>query len=191
MRRGFFVNSQVSLWPRLWRLFVRICRTVFNASPPPIGRAVMGFIEQRRSGARKADPERRDFLTRLLEEEAAGKPTDVFAPLSINVAAGSDTTGVSLSGAVYYLMRNPEKLQKLRREVDEAFAQGAGGDSLGFTQAQRMPYLQATVKEALRIHSAVGTTLPRVVPAGGAHLAGEWFPGGVSIPRVDVVEWVC
>lgn len=43
-----------------------------------------------------------------------------------------------------------------------------------------MSYLQAVIKEALRMHPAVGTILARTVPEGGAHLAGCYFPAGVS-----------
>jgi cytochrome P450 len=33
-----------------------------------------------------------------------------------------------------------------------------------------MPYLQAVMKEALRMHPATGLPLERVVPAGGASI---------------------
>lgn len=46
-------------------------------------------------------------------------------------------------------------------------------------QAAEMPYLLATVKEALRIHPAVSYPLPRIVPPGGVHLAGRYFEAGV------------
>ena len=43
-----------------------------------------------------------------------------------------------------------------------------------------MPYLQACIKEGLRMHPATGLPLARVVPAGGATIAGTFFPEGVS-----------
>jgi hypothetical protein len=49
-----------------------------------------------------------------------------------------------------------------------------------FKEAQEMPYLQAVIKEILRMHPAVGTILPRLVPKGGATLAGVYLPEGVS-----------
>lgn len=43
-----------------------------------------------------------------------------------------------------------------------------------------MEYLQASIKEALRLHPATGLPLARVVPEGGATLSGTYFPAGVS-----------
>jgi cytochrome P450 len=46
--------------------------------------------------------------------------------------------------------------------------------------ALRMPYLQAVIKEALRMHPATGLPLGRVVPKGGSVIAGKYFAEGVS-----------
>jgi cytochrome P450 len=43
-----------------------------------------------------------------------------------------------------------------------------------------MPYLQAVIKEALRLHPAAALPLERVVPEGGATITGSFFPEGVS-----------
>jgi hypothetical protein len=44
-----------------------------------------------------------------------------------------------------------------------------------------MPYLQACIKEALRLHPAVGMPLERVVPEGGMSVAGNWFQPGTIV----------
>lgn len=43
-----------------------------------------------------------------------------------------------------------------------------------------MPYLQACIKESLRLHPATGLPLARVVPEGGATISETFFPAGVS-----------
>jgi cytochrome P450 len=94
-----------------------------------------------------------------------------------------DTTAISLSSTIYYLYHNTDKLAKLREEIDTMAQKGLISDPITFQEAQSMPYLQAVIKESLRIHPAVGTMLPRKVPKGGMKLAGTFFPEGVSHAR--------
>jgi hypothetical protein len=44
-----------------------------------------------------------------------------------------------------------------------------------------MPYFQACVKEALRMHPAVGQLLERVVPQEGVTIRGVFLPGGTVV----------
>lgn len=44
-----------------------------------------------------------------------------------------------------------------------------------------MPYLQACIKEGLRMHPATGLPMGRVVPKGGATIANVYFPENVSL----------
>lgn len=59
-------------------------------------------------------------------------------------------------------------------------AKGEISESLTFSDTLQMPYLQAVIKESLRIHPTAGLPLQRVVPKGGVQLAGQFFPEGVS-----------
>lgn len=97
-----------------------------------------------------------------------------------NVFAGSDTTAIALSSIIFHLTRNPTSLSRLREEINGAAARGVISDPITFAQSQTLPYLQAVIKEALRINPAVGLPLLRVVPAGGVMLCGVFFPEGVS-----------
>ena len=50
-----------------------------------------------------------------------------------------------------------------------------------------MAYLQAVIKEGLRLHPAVGLPLWRAVPQGGAQLGNHWLPAGTN---VGLNSWV-
>jgi cytochrome P450 len=50
-----------------------------------------------------------------------------------------------------------------------------------------MEYLQACMKEAIRIHQAVGQLLERIIPEGGAQFGDFWLPGGTI---VGINPWV-
>ncbi|KAM5353625.1 hypothetical protein ACJ41O_000275 [Fusarium nematophilum] len=132
-----------------------------------------------------------DFLTKFLAKHAANPDVftsyHVLAGCTSNMVAGSDTTAISLSAALYYLLKYPACLQKLRDEIDEFGAKGDLSKSPTFKESQQMPYLQAVIKEALRMHPATGLPLERIVPEGGATISGHFFPEGTI---VGINTWV-
>lgn len=124
-----------------------------------------------------------DFLTKFVGKHAQDPEgftsAHTLAGCTSNMVAGSDTTAISLSAILYYLLRHPTCFERLRAEVDE-HASERGGGHIAFKESQGMPYLQAVIKEALRMHPATGLPLERVVPEGGATISGYFFPEGVS-----------
>lgn len=125
-----------------------------------------------------------DFLSKWIAKNKADP--DVFTDFHIlsgcahNMFAGSDTTAITLSAVFYYLIQNPACLNKLRAEIDNITKRGDLSKSPKFKESQQMPYLQAVIKEALRMHPAVGVLMERVVSEGGATICGRYFPQGVS-----------
>lgn len=119
-----------------------------------------------------------DKLLRMQKSAGTTVPEwEIDMHLLTNIGAGSDTTAISLSAVLYYVYTNPSTLRKLRDEID---ATGIGGIP-AFKVAQSMPYFQAVMKEALRLHPATGLPLFRRVPKGGAVIAGRHFPENVRI----------
>ncbi|KAK3669749.1 hypothetical protein LTR78_010377 [Recurvomyces mirabilis] len=126
-----------------------------------------------------------DFLDKILqahiEDPGRVTPFDIMAVCQNNVVAGSDTTSITLSAILYHLLGNVEALRKLQEEIFEHECNGrCGKPFVTFKESQEMPYLQAVIKEALRMHSATGLPLWRDVPEGGLECSG-WFirPGSV------------
>jgi cytochrome P450 len=147
-------------------------------------RVVKREIDARMKGVTTSD--RKDFLAKCIELNEAGKldHSTINNVVAGNIGAGSDTTGISMSAVIYFLMKNPDCLQKLRDEIETAAEQGNLSNPVTFQEGQKLPYLQATIKEALRLHAAVGQILSRVVPEGGAELAGRHFPQGVGFKQL-------
>ena len=174
--------SRLSLFPELYPWIGRVVHLLkINVPVRKLDSYTEGHIASRRSGEDTTD--RADFLSKLLELERIGKIdyNDVRATLSSNIVAGSDTTGLSLSAIIFYLLRHPRCMKLLRQEIDDNAAQGKLSDPITFHEAQQLPYLQAVIKESLRVHPATGQMFARIVPAGGANLAGRFFPEGVRI----------
>jgi cytochrome P450 len=127
-----------------------------------------------------AEPFVSKYLRQHTDDPARFTKFHILTGCSSNMIAGSDTTAISLSATLYYLLKTPRCLEKLRTEILEFQEQGRLSKSPTFKESQDMPYLQAVIKEALRMHPATGLPLERVVPEGGATISGTFFPEGVS-----------
>lgn len=57
------------------------------------------------------------------------------------------------------------------------------------SDSSRLPYMLACLNEALRCYPPVASGLPRIVPRGGAKVAGIWLPEGVSLTRCVAQGW--
>ncbi len=70
-------------------------------------------------------------------------------------------------------------------ELDQAVADGTIADrennKVSWTEAQKLPYLDACIQEALRLHPAAGLILERVVPPQGVDILGHFIPGGTIV----------
>ncbi len=124
-----------------------------------------------------------DFLSKFLtfhsEDPTKFTNWNVQVGMIANIFAGSDTTSTTLSGILYHLLKEPQTFAKLRDEIDSFHRDGRISSPVTFKESQTMPYLQAVIREAQRVHPAVGLPLERVVPKGGATLCGQFFPQGV------------
>ena len=98
------------------------------------------------------------------------------ANLDSIILAGSETTATALSGCMYLLCTNKDVLNRLSQEVRSTFRNDANITS---AQCVPLPYLNAVIEETLRVYPPVATHLPRVVPKGGATVAGEFLPEDV------------
>lgn len=126
-----------------------------------------------------------DFLEKMLiarnKDPEKISQWNVYAVAMSNITAGSDTTAATISGILYHLLRNPDKLRKLREEIDQYASEGRISHPIEFKETQQMPYLQAVMKEGMRMHSAVGLPLWRTVPEEGLEVCGHYFPPGTIV----------
>ena len=133
-----------------------------------------------------------DFLDKMLnmkrDEKRGVTDYHCFIMGVSNIIAGSDTTAVSLSATLYHLIRTPRAMRKLRKEIQSKTEAGeCEADRISFDAGLKMPYLQACLKEALRLHAAVGLPLWREVIDGGVEISGQYLPAG---SEVGINAWV-
>ena len=104
--------------------------------------------------------------------------------MTSNVTAGSDTTAILMRTIVYSLLSYPDTLQRL---IDELASLSPSDQPVTWKESRSLPYLDAVIKEAGRLHPPFGLPLERVVPAEGATICGQYFKGGTV---VGMSAWV-
>ncbi|XP_066315216.1 cytochrome P450 98A1-like [Miscanthus floridulus] len=93
------------------------------------------------------------------------------------ITAGNDTTVISVEWAMAELLRNPRVQEKLQEELDHV----VGRDRvLSETDFPNLPYLQAVVKESLRLHPPTPLMLPHRASAS-VKIAGYDIPKGANV----------
>ncbi|KAJ5751027.1 hypothetical protein N7533_008055 [Penicillium manginii] len=98
-------------------------------------------------------------------------------PLTTFLHLSSDTTGTTLAHAIYYLTKNPHALQALQKELDTlSTTEPFTNDKL-----QSLPYLDAVIKETLRLKPAVPSGQPRLTPSTGLQIDEVWIPGNTIV----------
>ncbi|PSN73007.1 cytochrome P450 [Corynespora cassiicola Philippines] len=92
------------------------------------------------------------------------------------IGAGADTTSIGMRTCLYYVASNPDCYKRLQREVDSFYEENQLDAPLTYLQAQKMPYLQAVIKEATRLLPSIVFQLLRYAPP-------NFSVRGISIPE--------
>ncbi|KAI4685421.1 uncharacterized protein J4E84_006149 [Alternaria hordeiaustralica] len=145
-----------------------------------------------RVNARLEKPsDRVDLLARLMEgrDESGQKlgREELTAEALTQLIAGSDTTSNTSCALLYHCLQHPDVVQKLQKELDDALPDADAVPN--YAQVKDLPYLDAVIKETMRIHSTSSLGLPRLIPPGpGITLLGHHFPQGtvLSVPAYTI-----
>lgn len=95
--------------------------------------------------------------------------------------AGADSTSIALRAIFYYTMKHPYTMQKLQAEIDTAFAAGQITSPVKYNDAIRLPYLNAVVKESMRLFPSYQVSMQRLVPKQGIVLSDVYIPAGYRV----------
>ncbi|CAI0546964.1 unnamed protein product [Linum tenue] len=140
----------------LRRKSTRCCDEIFSIWHPYVKERRELRLRERSGGAE-------DFLDILLEN---GLDDDQIDWLSLELfRAGTDTTTATIEWAMAELIRNRRVMNKLREELKRELLSPKSGELLLIDESMvaRLSYLNAIVKETLRIHPPVAL-LPHRAP---------------------------
>lgn len=154
------------------------------------------YAEQAVDERLQAQTDRPDFISHCLRFENDLKqapPAELASMFTIIALAGCESPATALSGTLYYLLQNPGPYKRLRDEVRLL----ERDEDINFVNLLNMPYLNAVLKEAMRVYPPVPSAMDRVVPGDGAsvsrsitiyisclivlQIAGHWIPAGTWV----------
>ncbi|KAJ0268101.1 hypothetical protein Brms1b_008897 [Colletotrichum noveboracense] len=95
--------------------------------------------------------------------------------------AGSDTTATAIRMILLSLLSNPSAFAALRAEIDAGIASGMLSFPVKDSEAKAMPYLQAVIREGLRLYPPSTGVVSKEVPQGGDTIHGYKLPAGTQL----------
>jgi cytochrome P450 len=124
-----------------------------------------------------------DFFTAMMEDKNGAPQNlewgEIVAEINIMMNAGHDTTAISLRNVLFFLLKNPKYMAKLREELDEVLNEDEVVASYG--KVNHLPYLRACIDESLRMLPPVIFGLPRRTPLEGALILDDFIAGDISV----------
>ncbi|CAL5387169.1 unnamed protein product [Camellia sinensis] len=143
-------------------------------------------VQSRREGKVKKDE--RDFMDVLLScfpEDGDGmvfgyKSQDIIKATALSlIIGGSDTVTAALSWAVSLLLNNPTTLKAAQHEIDMYVGHG-NVRWLDESDTKNLVYLQAIIKETLRLYPPGPLSIPRE-SIQDCHVSGYYVPKGTRL----------
>lgn len=136
---------------------------------------------------------RKDLLSFLFKAKdpdtgSALSENEIIAESISFIVGGSDTTSTTMANVVEILSREPEIQGELHDELDSAFVGPLRDDWVAdFQTVNRLPILNAVLRETMRYKPTSSTGLERVTPAGGKTISGIYVPEGVGSTFQDLL----
>ena len=138
--------------------------------------------------------DRPDFLKYILEHNNKQGMTrdEIDSTVLVLLLTGSGVSTVpAMTALLYFALKRPVVMDRLQKEIREAF----GNNPEGITVAAvgELEYLDATLREAMRLHPPVPASNPRVVDRPGVKICGIAIPQGtrVGIPQKTAYRLAC
>jgi len=157
------------------------------------------FLAKAKDGADCSSTDRakrslgRDILSVLIRSNIATEPSqrmsvaEILSQISTFIAAGHETTSVALTWCLYALSQSPLSQRKLRAAVRSLDVCSPALDE----EIMRLPYLDWVVRESLRVHAPVTTTMRMCMREEDAIPVAEPFEDreGVMRSAIRVKKW--
>lgn len=130
----------------------------------------------------EGEAEHFDFLNQFIsvhETNPDFSKQDIVSLLMSLISGAVDTTAITLTACVFYLLKYTHELARLRAELVSVGITPGVVPSTEITSSS--PYLGAVIKESMRLFPITTFPIERLVPDGGKEIAGYVFQKGTSV----------
>jgi len=100
----------------------------------------------------------------------------------VQIIAGSDTSATAIRSTLLFIITNPLVYSRLQTEIDDGIKLGKISTPITDAEARKLPYLQAVIREGLRLWPPATAVLPKVSTS-------DQVVCGVRIPAGTNVAW--
>ncbi|KAH9434808.1 hypothetical protein MCOR02_003771 [Pyricularia oryzae] len=123
-----------------------------------------------------------DFMHYILrhekDDEKGMSPDEIYMAAITFIVAGSETTATMISGTVYLLLQHPDVLHRLVSVIRTDFP---AIDDMNLVNLQQHEYLNAVIKEGLRLYPPAADFLFRTSGGQSVVVAGRVVPPKTSL----------
>ncbi|KAK9742862.1 hypothetical protein RND81_03G201400 [Saponaria officinalis] len=137
------------------------------------------IIDKRLSDRSTTNDDVLGVLLKLVEDNELSLD-DVRHMLIDLFIGGTETTSSTLEWAMTELLRNPEKMAKAQDEIDNVVGNNNNHKSIQETDISKLSYIQAVVKETLRLHPPGPFLVPHKA-VKDVNLCGFFVPENAQI----------
>ncbi|XP_055921318.1 uncharacterized protein LOC129952612 [Eupeodes corollae] len=162
LNRFFDLAYELDIQPSIWKIIktpkfyemMRVNDKMFNITKKFIDDALERFEKNPNS---EDDNYQKSVVEKLAEKD---KLVAVVMAMDM-MLAGVDTTTTTLTGTLFGIAKNPEKQEKLRKEIRSILPKK---DSVPTLESMKnLPYLRASIKEGIRLYP-IGPGTVRTMP---------------------------
>ena len=109
----------------------------------------------------------------LTKEEAEGETV-------VQIIAGSDTSATAIRSTLLFIITNPRVYRRMQAEIDGGILEGRISSPITDAEARELPYLQAVIREGLRMWPPATAVLPKVSTTDQV-VCGVHIPAGTNV----------